>query len=304
MLSELERKKEMLKSIRSFHEPIDYDNIRNHAKIYEQNRKEEIEKRVKERELMIKENEQNYTLGKNRSMFLEKLIQQDNDVKNEEIMKDAEKHDLHDKMKNYGKLVQQMHKPVTSRKLQVELELAKQKLKHKPRFASLAQSVSAPTKDSLASAVVSLNGTKDGNPPSPSLSMGKSEYRGYFTENRNIMPKRHWKPNDMVPKLKIKREPKKIDYLLERRIQLQDAENDDTISKTSKKPLEWSSLVDKMAQRDKVDFLLNQAKNLETKAKQKDEHNQLIDNNMKIQEESNTMLIEALKARLTALDNI
>lgn len=53
-----------------------------------------------------------------------------------------------------------------------------------------------------------------------------------------------------------------------------------------------------------VDFLLEKARQMEKLAEQKRERNELIEFDSKIKEEEDDLLIDALKARITALDDI
>lgn len=246
LMPELERKKMVLRSIRDMHKPLDHEEIMNHARKYSQERKEEIEHRRQERENKIK-NDENSTFGRHKSMFLESIQARETDNKRYEMMRSLEKQELKDKMLSYGKMVKEMHKPIISRKKQVELEIAKAKLKHKPRVGIMPNSRSVVNKMSNSSTKTSEIGDDDKHPPSPTNSIHKSEYRSYFTENKKLRPLRRWRENDMLPKPKPKRVSKASDWLLQRRLKtIQDEENE-IIGKDStiRRSLDWRQLVDK-----------------------------------------------------------
>lgn len=305
LMPELERKKAVLRTIRNMHKPLDYDGIRTHARQYSQRREEIIEKGKKELEEKIKEQEQNYTFGKQKSSFLENVIQSEKDKKESELMKSIEKQDLQDKMKNYGMLVQQMHKPVISRKKQVEVELNIAKLNYKPRISALLQSQSEHNRLSLGESRDSVHELNGKRSMSPVYSEGQSEYKAYFSGNKNLKPLPNWGENSLAPPYKLKKNLKITDWLLQKRLKRLDGdEKEDTISRISKKPLEWTGLVEKMQQREKIDYLLSQAKGLEEKAKMREESSKLISDNLEKNQEHDEMLFSALKARLAALENI
>ena len=116
LMPELERKKEALKSIRSLHQPLDLDNIKQHARAYSQKRIETIENKKQERENKIKEELKNYGFLKNKSTFLENVLQTEKELKEINDMKNSEKLELQEKKKSYSQLIQQMHPPIISRK--------------------------------------------------------------------------------------------------------------------------------------------------------------------------------------------
>lgn len=297
LMPELEKKKEMLKSIRNLHKPLDFTSIQEHARAYSQRRAESIEKRRQDRDNQIKEQTRNYEFAKHKSMFLLNVLENEKEQKELEAIKSSELVDLYEKKKNYGRLVQQMHKPVISHRKRLEVKINKAKLKHVPRSSVMLNTQAQANK-------ISVTSTKNSDRHnSPAHSVGRSEYRSYFTENTRMKPLRRWKENEMAPKPKKKKEVVVTDYLLERRIKNEEQSQyggDETIKK---KPLEWKTLVEGMTIKDKTDFLLNKARLLEEKAHILDEQNKLIEFDSKLNEESDELLIEALKAKLQALDN-
>lgn len=93
-----------------------------------------------------------------------------------------------------------------------------------------------------------------------------------------MIPKRKWKENSMLPKPKKKREAIVTDYLLEKRIEKDDKAFNDTESHNNHKhKKEWNALTQNMDQTDKVNYLIEKARQIEQKAKMIDEHNKLID---------------------------
>lgn len=196
------------------------------------------------------------------------ILEEEKDKRENELIKSAELHDLYDRRKNYGELVKQMHKPTISRRKQIELKVQKAKLKHIPKIKTLEAI------HSEANALSSESQSKRLNSPNPSI--GKSEYRGYFSENPFIKPVRRWKENDMKPSPKKKLLPKVTDYLLERRIHNEEKSTyGDYEPKKQHKPIEWKTLVDKMSHKDKFEFLRVKAEQIEEKAKLQDQKNNL-----------------------------
>jgi len=286
LMPDLEKKKELLKSIRTLRQPLDFEEIKSHARQYSQQRQDEIERKRKEREDQIKEYERTYEFNKHKSMFLNNLLENEREQQEQEKMKNMEKQDLIDKMKNYGQLVLQMHKPVVSRKKQIEVEINKAKLIQKPRMMPLYQSQSQGYRIGLTSPQNSERSTKDERAQSPVNSICKSEYRSLFSENKKLKPIKKWKVNELAIKPKKKIPSSVTDWLLQRRLEKQNEDDNlDTTKKKIKKPLEWSEIVKKMSQKEKLDFLLSKAKNLEEKAKMKDEHNKMLEKNIAVSEE-------------------
>lgn len=60
LMPELKRKKEKLETIRNIHQPLDYSQLREHARNYSQQRAETLEKRKIEREKKFLENIDKY----------------------------------------------------------------------------------------------------------------------------------------------------------------------------------------------------------------------------------------------------
>lgn len=299
VMPDLERKKMALKTIRSMHEPLNYDNLKEHARAYSLQRAEKLQKFREEKERKMLQNIQNFEKNRHRSMFMDKIMMDDREAKEQELIKTHELHDLYDKRKNYANLVQQMHKPVVSRKKQVELEVRKAGLRTTTRANMLYPNRS---QGNQLSEVTSVHSGSH----SPVNSVGKSEYRGYFSENRKLKPIRIWKENDLKPKIKPKLKPIVVDYLLEKRIIKEEKEGYEDGSKIYKqhKPIEWKTLVEKMDAKDRVEFLREKAKIIEEKVMFKNELNKYENFDPAAQVEADEMLIDALKARMTALEDV
>lgn len=304
LIPELNKKKDTLKSIRELHKPLNHNSIREHARAYSQKRNEVIQKLKEEREQKIKTDMK--TMGsRNKSMFLLNVMQTERDKKEKEKIKSAEIADLYHKKKNYGELVKQMHKPMVSRRKQIEMEINKAKLKHIPKTSTLGQSHSQVNKVSLLSTDNSdgVSGMERQGSPTPSI--GKSEYRSYFSENAKLKPIRRWKPNELKPQSKAPKVAKVTDWLLERRKRKEQEEYDmeyDQKHRKSQEP-QWKHDAKKLDNKDKADYLLEKAKQIEEKAKLKDKHNKIIENDARIDEECDNLLIDALKARLAVLED-
>lgn len=135
-------------------------------------------------------------------MFMLHILEEDKDKQEQELIKSVEVHDLYDKRKHYGELVKQMHKPIISRKKQIELKIQKDNIKHLPKLKAM---------NSLNSM-----GSSSGICESPTLSVGKSEYRCYFSENHRMDPVKKWRENEMKPIQTKKLTPIVTDYLLQK----------------------------------------------------------------------------------------
>ena len=200
-------------------------------------------------------------------MFMLNILEEEKDKQDKDMIKSVELHDLYDKRKHYGELVKQMHKPIISRKKQLELKILKANIKHIPKIKSTDDTHSAGKGISNESSSQRCN--------SPVPSGGRSEYRCYFSENQRIKPIKKWRENEMKPMQRKKLAPLVVDYLLEKR-KMNDEKslyNEDFGNKKKRKPIEWKSLVDKMGHKDKVEFLRVKAQQIEEKAKLKDEKN-------------------------------
>jgi len=200
-------------------------------------------------------------------MFMLHILEEEKDKHDKDMIKSVELHDLYDKRKHYGELVKQMHKPIISRKKQLELKILKANIKHIPKLKSTDDTHSAGKGISNESSSQRCN--------SPVPSGGRSEYRCYFSENQRIKSIKKWRENEMKPMQRKKLAPLVVDYLLEKR-KMNDEKslyNEDFGNKKKRKPIEWKSLVDKMGHKDKVEFLRVKAQQIEEKAKLKDEKN-------------------------------
>jgi hypothetical protein len=174
--------------------------------------------------------------------------------------------------------------------------LNKAKLRHIPRTTKVSESKSYN--------LFSQKDDSSGRLNSPTHSIGKSEYREFFSENKHIVPIRKWKENEMVPRQKIKKSPAIVDYLLEKRIKNDELSNfgDYNQPQKNRKSLDWKTLVKDMNQKEKLEFLIEKAKAIEQKVEMKNKLNS-VEFDPKINEECDDMLIDALKAKIAALDD-
>jgi hypothetical protein len=297
VMPDLERKKLTLRSIRAMHEPVDHGNLMEHARAYSQKRAEKKNKFKKdsERKMIQQRNELG---GRHRSMFLDRVLLDENNEKEQELAKVHELHNLYDKRKNYGNLVKAMHKPIISKRMQVEMEARKATLTNAKKTKMLAPNRSRQHQISeLTSVRHALH--------SPEIDKGNSGYQNYFSD-KNSTPVARWGENSMLPKTKPKLKPIVVDYLQEQRNLNEEKYGYDNEYKITKKhrPVKWKSLVEKMDSKDRVNFLWDKAKIIEEKVKFIDELNQNQDFDPDAQLEGDNMLLDALKARMTALEDI
>lgn len=249
VMPDLERKKLTLKSIRAMHEPLDHENLMEHARAYSQKRAEK-KKKFKEdtdRKMIQHRNELG---GRHRSMFLDRILLDEKDEKEQELTKVHELHNLYDKRKNYGNLVKQMHKPVISRRMQIELEVRKASLSNVGKTKMLAPNRSRQHQISeLTSVRPALH--------SPEINKGNSGYQNYFSYSKNSTPVGRWGENTMLPKTKLKLKPIVVDYLQEQRNLNEEKYGYGNEYKTTRKhrPVKWKSLVEKMDSKDRVNYL-------------------------------------------------
>jgi len=196
LMPELEKKKAQLAQKRMMYQPIDSKEIQEHAKKVDLIKQEQETKRLKELQQKQLDYKLNSVSQENRSKFMEAAIEEEKRKKEEQRKAEEDRKRLLERKRQYADLVKEMFQPTVDQLKRKEIELAKERLKHpSARRQTLSQNPSS----------------KSWN-PSPSM-MNSNETERAAAQ----IKKRKWKKNPMVPEPPPRPEPKKVDYLAERR---------------------------------------------------------------------------------------
>lgn len=71
---------------------------------------------------------ESYDYNRFKTKFLDNVLEQEIMDREERERKEEEKREFMDKMKSYGEMVKEMHKPQVSRRKQLEMELIKERI--------------------------------------------------------------------------------------------------------------------------------------------------------------------------------
>lgn len=279
LMPELEKKKQVLKEKRDFYKPIDHKEIDDFQKKYEENIKYKLEeKRMKREQWYDDIGVGKYDPTKFKTKVLEKVMEESKgteEIKQKEM--DDKKHKA-EKMKNYAKIVKQMHWPDVSPKKQQEIERIKELLENKNKRRSA--------------------------PPKNRNNVSKDHI--YDPEHAKNVKRPVWNFNNpLVPKPKPKKEPVVVDYLLELRVKREAVEKDGTGSRRET-GANWKNLInsdDKLSQ-DKIELLKARTKLIEENAERKEKMGKISGASVEDNVDINDMLIDAIEMKLSILDQI
>ncbi|CDW82839.1 UNKNOWN [Stylonychia lemnae] len=293
--SEIEKRKKHLQSLRELHQPIDRSDILEHSRKMEEIVREKVEERKRDR--MQRYQNASYDYSKYQSKFLDKVLEQDQQVMIEKEKKDQERLKVLEQREVYDKYVKEMHWPKVSEKKKSELEILKLSLK-----------TPVLKKKSPRSSVLGHNSYKDNDEDNSTYGIlghhraSSDNHDGSITRSRVIK----WPDNPMVPKPKEKKEGKIIDWLREQRMKNQnDAQNSITISTQNH---DWRKELSKLDNngRDRYDMVLEKAKEMEVKAKRKQQIINQAKGGGTVEDiiQVNDMYVESIKAKLELLNDI
>jgi hypothetical protein len=281
IMPELERKKKNLESIRKFHKPIKREELDEHEKDYQEKIKIEREKQRMKREKWYSDIGYGvYDEGKYRTKFYDKVLQEEKQDESKKKVNSQTKKRKKEKMENYARIVKEMHWPQVSPKKRQEIEEIKQMMeqapiiKHRQKFKS---------------------------PRIKSSRYGSQTESADSVDRPKIIKKPNWDfHNPMLPKPEVKRQPVKVDWLGERRIK-RGENNKDNLSTSQN----WKQIAenDDLDDATKMQLLKERTRLLEENAGRKEQMSKVKGSTMESNVEVNEMLIDAIDAKLSLLDN-
>lgn len=124
----LEKKKQVLASLRDLYKPLDIRKIEQEQLEKEEKNKEKNEDRRRELAEWQKNNEDTYDYKKYNSTYTERVIEEEFDRQYNQEMKEEHKRTLHQKMRSYHDSTKSKYAPVASKKNQDELKNRKKSL--------------------------------------------------------------------------------------------------------------------------------------------------------------------------------
>ena len=190
----LEQQKAELAKKRILYQPINPEEIKEHSRRHEELRREQEYKRKKELEQRNLEAQVNLVSNNLQSKFTAAILEEERSKKEEIIRLQQERKGNLQKKQQYAKLVKEMFPPIISEGKKFEFD--DKKRSHKALRTAL-----------------SGHHSRDGS--LLAIKAGPGDYKSELGEVK--ISKRVWKENKMVKKLEPKKEPKVVDYLLERR---------------------------------------------------------------------------------------
>ena len=216
LMPSLEMKKKTLASIRDLHKPIRIDEIREYSKKMDEIVEKQKQKLYKERTQFYKNHTDNYHYKEYETNFIQAIKEQDMHEKEEADRREIEKRELTEKMRSYGEMVKEMHRPTVSKKKQLEMQLLKQNLKHSSSRKLAKNNLSTHNLHRRKSVESLLSGPRQGN------QTDVDDNKAMTVKRRKLI----WKENPMVPKPKPKKPVEVSDWLLDRRAKRQEQEKD------------------------------------------------------------------------------
>jgi hypothetical protein len=288
LMPNLEEKKQALASIRNLYKPIRLDEIKEHK-----NKMDEIIEE-KKREWEQNAPKDDFTYKKYETNWINSIKEQESQQKELQERKDGEKKEMYDKMRSYGEMVKEMHKPAVSKKKQLEMQLLKESIRHPIRNRLQGSSLMSQNHGNRRS-TDSLLGI--GNPAAQS---DREDAHSNTIKRRKII----WKDNPMVPKLATKRESHAVDWLQEKRKErAEDAA--EGIEHKSNPIKDWQKEISdsRLNQQEKYEFIKERTKQLEEDAKRKEEMITLAKaGTVQDRDQINDMIFESIKAKLNILE--
>lgn len=295
LMPALDKKKEMLKSIRDLHKPIRLDEINEYKRKIDEIVEKKKQQRYLERTEFYENHKNNYRYKDMETNFIQAVKEQDIQAKEDAEKKEAEKRELTEKMKSYGEMIKEMHWPTVSKKKQLEMQLLKESMKHPVRKRLNGSTLSSKNLHSRRSAESLLGVAK------PGMHSDMDDDQSQTIKRRKLI----WKENPMVPKPKPKKEPIIIDWLQDRRNKRAEDKQDGAI-RSSPIAQNWKKEIENgnYTQQEKYDLIKEKTKQLETDAKRKEEMITLAKaGTIEDRDKINDMIFESIKAKLSILED-
>ena len=248
VIPELEKKKQKLENIRSFHQPINKDELDEHAKLCEENLKLKLrEKRSLRKNRLNKLGQGAQSSKIYNTKFMKNMLRQEKDEKNKKELEKKELVEKRHKMGHYAKIVKEMHWPQVSPSKQREMELLIKKVErgNKPSETILEKARASREERNnyyVSSRYSKRTSLKESAYPASDIE-SLSQERAHTSKRTKVS----WKKfkNPMIPaKPKPKPEPVVDDYLLKQRIKRQEREQDDSEENPSKRKygVKWQQI--------------------------------------------------------------
>jgi len=127
-LDNLQKKKEVLASLRDLYKPIDFKKVEEEQKIKEDRIREKNEERKRQLLEFQRKNEETYDFRKFTSRYTNQVLEEENEKQENEQRKEDHKRNLHQKMRSYNETTRQMYAPVVSARKQEEVHKRRQSL--------------------------------------------------------------------------------------------------------------------------------------------------------------------------------
>ena len=231
VIPELIEKKKKLDNLRSFHRPVQREELSQHAYNYEAILKAKIEEKRMFREAKLSE----YGIGTHKSSKLQtsimkKTIQSERLHKMQQEQSMKEHMQKRSKVNSYSKIVKEMHWPSVSPHKQEEMEKLKKQVKDKKDNSPVVvYGKVKSTRDASVKDYLSTRKSKQRIINSTSYSPSEVGSEKELANMTSHKTKVNWKKfkNPLVPKPKLKRKGHIDDYLLKKRMKRQAEENDE-----------------------------------------------------------------------------
>lgn len=130
----LQKKKQVLASLRNLYQPLDFKKIEEEQREKEDMIKEKQEERRKQLIEWQKKNEETYDFRKFTSRYTERILEEDQHRLLSEQQKEEYKKTLHQKMKSYHDSIKTKYAPIVSRRNQEEIQKRKMSLEMPARL--------------------------------------------------------------------------------------------------------------------------------------------------------------------------
>ena len=284
-MPELEKKKKDLLEKRSLYKPIDKLEILEHRRRYEEAVRSKTDAKKQERDKAAADWAVKGDPGKYKSKFLEDIVERELHEKEEKDKEDDNKRRRMEKMGNYAKFVKEMHWPKVSEEKKIKLEVLKENLKHpvrQPRAPASSHNrlidnvgVRPPEKSHMSDDGVEANKRKLNWPTRPSVQKPPPE----------------------------KRAAPSVDWLKEQRLKREEEAKQGM--KQRAKDWERHLADQKLSEKERYELIKEKAKAIEADAKRRErilavKSTSNVDDTVEV----NDMLIDAIKAKLSILDDI
>ena len=343
VLPDLERYKRELKNKREYFKPIDGEEIKTHEKKYKKLLKERREEKKRERLKWYHDiGYGEYDQGKFKTKLLENFLQNEKLKKDQVENKKREKSETIAKADKYAKFVKEMHWPKISKLKRQEMETIKDWIDFKKSLNRSTQSQIIRNRSNTnrnETKILRINDdyVSSSEPTFSGLRNVKKDSNSTYSIIQK--PKRKWKENNMIPKPKSKKEPKVMDYLMNRRmkreqiestsqsryryknpyIEIKNSSTDRNNSGNSSKNRFFNSRsmdnyrTDKTTidpyhrQHDKIDrftMIREKARQIEANAMRKEQLMKVQGSNADENADVNDMLIDSITAKLRILDEL